>query len=67
MTPTQYAEALTRLGISNRAFCLTIIRVNDRTGRAWKSGDTPIPGSVAVLLRLALWLDLRPVDLIRHR
>ena len=57
MTPDEYAKALERLGFSNVGFCATI-SVNDRTGRDWKSGDAPVPGSVAALLRLMLKLKL---------
>ena len=58
MSPTDYAKALDRLGFSNSGLCLTILHVDDATGRKWKSGQHPIPGSVAALLRLALALKL---------
>lgn len=53
MSPTEFAEALQRLGFSNRGFCAAI-GVNERTGRDWKSGEAPVPGSVAALLRLMI-------------
>jgi hypothetical protein len=58
MTGDEYARALKRLGFSNRGFCLTVIDVNDATGRRWISGDAPVPGSVACFLRLALAMKL---------
>lgn len=58
MTPDEYARALERLGFSNRGFCLDVVGVNDKTGRDWKSGIAPVPGSVAALLRLMLKLKL---------
>lgn len=58
MTGDEYSRALDRLGFSNRAFCLTVIGVNDSTGRRWISGDSDVPGSVAALLRLCLHLKL---------
>lgn len=63
MTPDEYGQALERLALSNRNFCLEVIDVDDRTGRDWKSGDARIPGSVAALLRLALRLKLKPEKL----
>jgi hypothetical protein len=64
MTGDEYAKALKRLGFSNRNFCLTVIGVGDNTGRKWIAETSPIPGSVACLLRLALALKL---DAIRMR
>ncbi|OKO70477.1 hypothetical protein AC629_40380 [Bradyrhizobium sp. NAS80.1] len=58
MSHDEYARALDRLGFSNRDFCLNVVGVNDKTGRDWKSGETPVPGSVAALLRLMLKLKL---------
>lgn len=57
MTCDQYAEALQRLGFTNRGFCREI-GVNEKTGRDWKSGTSPVPGSVAALLRLMIALDV---------
>lgn len=58
MSTIEYAKALERLGFSNRGFCLQLLGVNERTGRDWKEGRSPIPGSVAAFLRLALALKL---------
>jgi hypothetical protein len=58
MSADEYAKALTRLGFTNRGFCLNVIGVNDKTGRDWKSGEAPVPGSVAALLRLLIKLKM---------
>jgi hypothetical protein len=58
MTNDEYARALDRLGFTNRGFCLRVVGVNDKTGRDWKDGTTPVPGSVAALLRLLLKLKM---------
>jgi DNA-binding transcriptional regulator YiaG len=54
MSADEYAKALDRLGLSNRGFCINILGVEDKTGRNWKSGASPVPGAVAALLRLAI-------------
>jgi hypothetical protein len=56
MTGAEYAKALDRLGFSNRAFCLELLGVDDRTGRDWKAAGPP--AAVAALLRLAVKLRL---------
>lgn len=63
MSKDEYGEALERLGISNRSFCLEVIDVDDRSGRYWIDGTHAVPGSVAALLRLALRLKLKPEKL----
>jgi hypothetical protein len=57
MLPDEYAKALERLGFSNRGFCIWI-GVTERAGRLWKSGDAPVPATLAAFLRLALRLKL---------
>lgn len=61
MTPKQYAEAIERLGLSQRA-AGRFLGVDERTSRKWIAGDTRIPESVALLLRLMIRLKLRPED-----
>lgn len=63
MSKDEYAEALERLGFSNRNFCLEVIDVDDRAGRYWLDGTHDVPGSVAALLRLAIKLKLKPEKL----
>lgn len=59
MTPKQYAEALTRLGLSQRA-AGKFLGVDERTSRKWIAGDARIPESVALLLRLMIRLKITP-------
>lgn len=61
MTPKQYAEAITRLGLSQRA-AAGFLGVDERTSRKWIAGDNRIPESVAMLLRLMIKLKLKPED-----
>jgi hypothetical protein len=62
MSPEEYGRALDRLEFSNRGFSF-FIGVNERTGRAWLAGDSPIPGSVAAFLRLCVKLKLTSAKL----
>ncbi len=61
MTPTQYAAAIDRLGLSQRA-AGRFLGVDERTSRRWIAGDAAIPESVAKLLRLMTRLKLKPDD-----
>lgn len=61
MTPKQYAEALTRLGLSQRSGA-RFLGVDERTSRKWIAGDARIPESAAMLLRLMIKLKLKPED-----
>lgn len=63
MTPAEYQAALDKIEISQRGFCLEVIRVDDSSGRKWLAGTNPVPGSVAALLRLAVALKLKAADL----
>lgn len=63
MSKTEYADALERVGFSNRSFCLEVLDVDDRSGRYWIDGTHAVPGSVAALLRLAIRLKLTPEKL----
>ena len=58
MDEREYAEALDRLGLSNRGFCLHILGVEEKTGRNWKAGTSRVPPAVAALLRLAIRLKV---------
>ncbi len=62
MTPTQYREAIARLGLTQVAAGEFLIG-NPRTSRRWASGDSPVPRSVALLLRLMIEHDIKPDDL----
>lgn len=59
MTPKQYADAIERLGLSQRA-AGRFLGVDERTSRKWIAGDARIPESVALLLRLMIKLKLSP-------
>jgi hypothetical protein len=61
VTPKQYAEAITRLGLSQRS-AGKFLGVDERTSRKWVAGDSRIPESVALLLRLMVRLKLTPDD-----
>lgn len=61
MTPKQYADAIERLGLSQRA-AGAFFGVDERQSRRWIAGDSAIPESVAKLLRLMIKLSLKPDD-----
>ena len=61
MTPTQYAAAIEKLGLSQRA-AGKFLGVDERTSRKWIAGDARIPESAAKLLRLMIRLNLKPDD-----
>lgn len=61
MTPKQYADAIDRLGLSQRA-AGAFLGVDERQSRRWIAGDSAVPESVAKLLRLMVRLKLDPDD-----
>ena len=61
MTPKQYAEAIERLGLSQRS-AAKFLGVNERQSRRWIAGEARIPESVAKLLRLMVRLKVRPEE-----
>lgn len=61
MTPTQYAAAIERLGLSQRAAGV-FLGIDERQSRRWIAGDARIPEAVAKLLRLMVKLGLKPQD-----
>lgn len=61
MTPKQYADAIERLGLSQRR-AGRFLGVDERTSRKWIAGDARIPESAAKLLRLMVRLKLKPDD-----
>jgi DNA-binding transcriptional regulator YiaG len=61
MTPTQYAAAIEKLGLSQRS-AGQFLGVDERQSRRWIAGDARIPESVAKLLRLMIKLGLDPKD-----
>ena len=63
MSPKQYAEAIERLGLSQRG-AGKFLGVDERTSRKWIAGDARIPESVAMLLRLMVRLKIKPDDVL---
>ncbi len=61
MTPIQYRDAIARLGLTQVAAGEFLIG-NPRTSRRWASGESPVPRSVALLLRLMIEHDIKPDD-----
>jgi DNA-binding transcriptional regulator YiaG len=61
MTPKQYADAIERIGLSQRG-AGKFLGVDERTSRKWIAGDARIPESAAKLLRLMVRLKLNPDD-----
>jgi DNA-binding transcriptional regulator YiaG len=61
MTPKQYADAIDRLGLSQRK-AGRFLGVDERTSRKWIAGDARIPESAAKLLRLMVKMTLKPDD-----
>jgi DNA-binding transcriptional regulator YiaG len=61
ITPKQYADAIDRLGLSQRA-AGRFLGVEERTSRRWISGESAVPESVAKLLRLMIARKINPDD-----
>jgi len=61
VTPRQYADAIDRLGLSQRA-AGRFLGVDERTSRRWVLGESAIPESAAKLLRLMIRLNIKPED-----
>ena len=61
LTPKQYADAIDRLGLSQRA-AGRFLGVEERTSRRWISGESAVPESVAKLLRLMIARKINPDD-----
>ncbi len=61
MSPQQYRDAIAQLGMSQVRAGEFLIG-NPRTSRRWASGDSPVPRSVALLLRLMIEHDIKPDD-----
>jgi hypothetical protein len=59
MTPKQYADAIERLGLSQRA-AGAFLGIDERQSRRWIAGDARIPESVAKLLRLMIARKIGP-------
>lgn len=51
MTPTQYKDAITSLGLS-QVGAARLLGLDPRTSRRFASGEAPVPRAVALALRL---------------
>jgi hypothetical protein len=61
MTPPQYADAIDRLRLSQRA-AGAFLKIGERQSRRWIAGDAKVTESAAMLLRLMIRLKLKPED-----
>ncbi len=59
MTPTQYAAAIARLGLSQRA-AGRFLGIDERQSRRWIAGQARIQRASDKLLRLMIKLKLSP-------
>jgi hypothetical protein len=64
MTKEQYREAIARLGLTQVAAGEFLIG-NPRTSRRWAAGHSPVPRSVAMLLRLMIKHELSAEDVTK--
>ena len=62
MTPLEYTQAISRLGLSQRASA-RFFGVDERTVRRWIKGERRIPKSVELLAGLMLRSRLDPPDI----
>lgn len=61
MNAAEYRDAIAALGYSQQAFA-KLVGASPRTGQKWALGETRLPGSVALLLRLLIARpELKPV------
>ena len=63
MSPTEYRDAIARLGLSQRSAGEFFGR-SGRQGQRWANGWSPLPKSVAMVLELMLRYGLRPRDVM---
>lgn len=61
MTPTQYAAAIEKLGLSQRG-AAAFLGIDERQSRRWIAGEARIPEAVGKLLRLMIRLKLKADD-----
>lgn len=61
MGAPEYRDAIAALGYSQQAFA-TLVGASPRTGQKWALGESRVPGSVALLIRLLMARpELKPV------
>jgi hypothetical protein len=61
MTPQQFRDAIAKLGLS-QGRAEVWLGLSTRQGQRYATGDQTIPEPVAKLLRLAISLELAPID-----
>jgi transcriptional regulator with XRE-family HTH domain len=61
MSPSQYRAALARLGYSQEGVA-DLLGIGKRTSQGYALGESPIPLSVEVLLKLMLTGKIKPAD-----
>jgi hypothetical protein len=59
MTASQYRKAIARLGLSQVA-AGRLLSGDPRTSRRWASGESPVPKSVGLLLRILIQFEIDP-------
>jgi transcriptional regulator with XRE-family HTH domain len=64
MTTRQFRSALRRLGLSQRGVA-RLLGADSRTARRWALGESEIPATVAILLRLLLAEKISAADIER--
>ncbi|MFM7066649.1 MAG: helix-turn-helix domain-containing protein [Gammaproteobacteria bacterium] len=61
MGEAEYRDAIAALGYSQQAFA-RLVGASPRTGQKWALGETRVPGSVALIIRLLMARpELKPV------
>lgn len=66
MTANQFRTAIKRLSLS-QAGAAALVGADPRTGRRWALGERPVPGCVAILLRLLLMGKVSMDDIERAK
>lgn len=64
MTPSEFREAIDRLGLNQNA-AAAFLRVGVRTVRRWAIGDADIPYPAVMVLKLMISLRLKPTAVER--
>jgi len=64
MTPTQFRDAIDKAGLS-QVGTARLLGADPRTARRWALGESEIPDSVAILLRLLITKKITTKDVER--
>lgn len=60
MSPQEYAGLMASLGLSSHRQMARFLRMTPAASHNYASGKTPVPGPVAILLRLMARANLAP-------